>query len=53
MRIQCMSDLQLEFQKNSIFLKQNEIPVAGEVLVLTGNIFYLKDKITLRAKFWK
>ena len=53
MKIQYMSDLHLEFHENSMFLKQNEIPVTGEVLVLAGDIFYLKDKITLRAKFWK
>ena len=40
-----MSDLHLEFLENSMFLKQHEIPVIGEVLVLAGNIFYLKDKI--------
>ncbi len=53
MRIQYMSDLHIEFPENSMFLKQNEIPVTGEVLVLAGDIFYLKDKITPRAKFWK
>lgn len=51
MRIQYMSDLHLEFQENSIFLKQNEMPVTGEVLVLAGDIFYLNDNITPRAKF--
>ena len=45
MRIQYMSDLHLEFSENSMFLKQNEIPVTGEVLVLAGDIFYLKDKL--------
>ena len=53
MKIQYMSDLHLEFHENSMFLKQNEIPVTGEVLVLAGDIFYLKDKIAPRAKFWK
>lgn len=53
MKIQYMSDLHLEFQENSIFLKQNKIPVTGEILVLAGDIFYLKDKITPRTKFWK
>lgn len=48
-----MSDLHMEFKGNSIFLKRNEIPVTGEVLVLAGDIFYLKDKIAPRAKFWE
>lgn len=51
MRIQYMSDLHLEFQEHSIFLKQNEMPVTGEVLVLAGDIFYLKDKITHGLSF--
>lgn len=53
MRIQYMSDLHLEFQEHSIFLKQNEMPVTGEVLVLAGDIFYLKDKITSRKVYGK
>ena len=38
MKIQYMSDLHLEFQENSMFLKQKEIPVTGEILVLAGDI---------------
>ena len=43
MRIQYMN-LHLEFQENSRYLRYNELPVTGDVLVLAGDIFYLKDK---------
>jgi len=45
MRIQYMSDLHLEFAGNSRFIKHDWIPITGEVLVLAGDTFYLKNKV--------
>lgn len=53
MKIQYMSDLHMEFQGNSRYLKNNELSVTGDVLVLAGDIFYLKDKVAPLTKFWK
>ncbi|MFO0507377.1 MAG: metallophosphoesterase, partial [bacterium] len=46
MRIQYCSDLHLEFQDNKKFLTDNPIDVAGEVLLLPGDIvpFSLIDR---------
>ena len=48
-----MSDLHMEFQENNRYLKHNELPVIGDVLVLAGDIFYLRDKVPPLAEFWK
>ena len=39
MKIQYMSDLHMEFAENSRYLKHNEFPVTGDVLVLAGDMW--------------
>ena len=46
MKIQYMSDLHMEFAENSRCLKHNEFPVTGDVLVLAGDIFYLRNNVS-------
>ena len=53
MKIQYMSDLHMEFAENSRYLKHNEFPVTGDVLVLAGDIFYLRNNVAPLGKFWK
>ena len=45
MRIQYMSDLHMELYDNSRYIKANEFEVVGDVLVLAGDTFYLRDII--------
>lgn len=53
MKIQYMSDLHMEFVENSRYLKDVEIPVTGDVLVLAGDTFYLNNTTAPLSKFWK
>lgn len=53
MKIQYMNDLHLEFSDNSRWMKHNELPVTGDILVLAGDIFYLKNKVAPLSNFWK
>lgn len=34
-------------------VEHNELPVTGDVLVLAGDIFYLKNKVAPLSNFWK
>ena len=53
MKIQYMSDLHIEFAENSRYIKYNEFPVTGDVLVLAGDTFYLNNTVAPLSKFWK
>ena len=48
-----MSDLHLELTDNSKYIKHNELPVTGDVLVLAGDIFYLRNDVVPMGRFWK
>ena len=41
MRIQYMSDLHQEFQYNRRLVRDYDIPVTGDILVLAGDTMYL------------
>lgn len=53
MKIQFASDLHLEMQGNSRWIKHNPLEVTGDVLVLAGDIIYLGNENLLRHPFWK
>ena len=44
MKIQYCSDLHLELEKNSKYLKNNPLSVNGDILILAGDIIPLHDK---------
>ena len=52
MRIQYMSDLHMEFFDNWHFLNTNECKANGDVLVLAGDSFYLRDTNFPKFNFW-
>ena len=52
MRIQYMSDLHMELWDNSRYIKTNEFEAKGDILVLAGDTFYLRDTIAPQKKFW-
>lgn len=51
MKIQYCSDLHLEFEKNKEFLNENPLEIAGEVLILAGDIAPLHDEFLLHDFF--
>ena len=52
MRIQFMSDLHMELYDNSRYLKAHEFEVKGDIMILAGDTFYLRDIIAPQKKFW-
>ena len=53
MKIQYASDLHLELSDNSRYMKGIPSEVVGDVLVLAGDIAYLRDNTLTNMKFWK
>lgn len=53
MRIQFASDLHLEFKENLAYIQSIPFEVTGEILILAGDTFYLKDRTMPNIKFWK
>lgn len=52
MKIQFMSDLHMELWDNSRYIRANEFEAKGDVLVLAGDTFYLRDIIAPQKRFW-
>lgn len=53
MHIQFASDLHLEFKENLAYVQSIPFEVTGEILILAGDTFYLKDRTMPNIKFWK
>lgn len=53
MKIQYCSDLHLEFYENLRYMKSFAFGVAGDILIISGDIGYLSDKNIERLKLWK
>ena len=52
MKIQYISDLHMELWDNSRYIKTNEFEANGDILVLAGDTFYLRDTIAPQKRFW-
>ena len=53
MKIQYCSDLHLEFYDNYNYIKSLPLKAVGDILVVAGDCFYLKNKVMPRNKLWK
>ena len=52
MKIQYASDLHLEFDENTKFLKEHPLEVKGDILVLAGDIILFGEKLMNEHPFW-
>lgn len=52
MKIQLASDLHLEFTANSSYLKLYPLEVTGDILILAGDIDYLREDNNFTHPFW-
>ena len=52
MKIQYASDLHLEFDENTKFLKEHPLEVKGDILVLAGDILLFGEKMMNEHPFW-
>lgn len=53
MRIQLASDLHLEFKENLAYIQSIPFEITGDILILAGDTFYLKDRTMPNIKFWR
>ncbi len=52
MKVQYASDIHLEFIQNSKFLQEHPMVVAGDILILAGDVSYLGDKRLNKNPWW-